>query len=75
MWTSAVHPRAPRTLDHVKQDPSLNDEALEGEIKLVGDLVLAASQSDGQLTEDQIDEILGILPDDDEADEDVAADG
>ncbi|MFQ6171464.1 hypothetical protein ACK8HX_07655 [Oryzobacter sp. R7] len=41
-------------------DPSLNDEQLEAEIRLVGDLVLAASQSESPLTQAQIDEVLGI---------------
>ncbi|WP_377645122.1 hypothetical protein [Oryzobacter terrae] len=44
-------------------DPSLNDEQLENEIKLVGDLVLAASQAEGPMSDDQIDELLGIAPD------------
>ena len=42
------------------QDPSLHDEQLENEIRLVGDLVLAASQSEDHLSQEQIDEILGI---------------
>lgn len=49
-----------RTVGHVMHDPSLNDEQLEAEIKLVGDLVLAASQSDAPLSDDEIDEILGL---------------
>ncbi len=47
-------------------DPSLNDEQLENEIRLVGDLVLAASQAEGPLSDDQIDELLGIDADGDE---------
>ena len=46
------------------QDPSLHDEQLEKEIKLVGDLVLAASQSEQPLSQARIDEVLGL--DDDE---------
>lgn len=42
------------------QDPSLHDEQLENEIRLVGDLVLAASQSEEHLSDELIDEILGI---------------
>ena len=42
------------------QDPSLHDEQLETEIRLVGDLVLAASQSEEHLSQERIDEILGI---------------
>ena len=44
----------------VMQDPSLHDEQLENEIRLVGELVLAASQSEDHLSQEQIDEILGI---------------
>lgn len=44
----------------VMPDPSLHDEQLEREIQLVGELVLAASQSDAHLTEERIDEILGV---------------
>ena len=43
-------------------DPSLNDEQLEDEIRLVGDLVLAASQHQGRLSQDEVDEILGLQP-------------
>jgi hypothetical protein len=43
-------------------DPSLNDEQLEDEIRLVGDLVLAASQHQGRLSQDEVDEILGLHP-------------
>src|SRR5689334_22073916 len=64
VWTTTASPSGPRSLDHVRQDPSLNDEQLETEIKLVGDLVLAASQAEGPLSEDQIDELLGVAPDD-----------
>ena len=42
------------------QDPSLHDEQLENEIRLVGDLVLAASQSPEHLSDEVIDEILGV---------------
>lgn len=42
------------------QDPSLHDEQLENEIRLVGDLVLAASQSEDHLSQERIDELLGI---------------
>ena len=43
-------------------DPSLRDEQLENEIRLVGDLVLAASQGEDRLTQEAIDEILGLDP-------------
>jgi hypothetical protein len=38
----------------------LTDDALQNEIELVGDLVVAASASERPLTEDEIDEALGI---------------
>ena len=43
-------------------DPSLRDEQLENEIRLVGDLVLAASQGEDRLTQEAMDEILGLDP-------------
>ena len=46
----------------MKDDPSLHDEQLENEIRLVGDLVLAASQCEGRMPEEAIDEILGLDP-------------
>ena len=38
----------------------LTDDALQDEIELVGDLVVAASAKEEPLTEDEIDEALGI---------------
>jgi hypothetical protein len=38
----------------------LTDDALQHEIELVGELVVAASASEGPLTDEQIDLILGI---------------
>ncbi|WP_392544149.1 hypothetical protein [Oryzobacter telluris] len=52
------------------QDPSLHDEQLENEIKLVGELVLAASQHESALSQAEIDEVLG-LDGEDAADEDA----
>lgn len=46
----------------MRQDPSLHDEQLEAEIRLVGDLVLAASQCEDHLSDDQIDAVLGLRP-------------
>jgi hypothetical protein len=51
----------------MRQDPSLRDEQLEAEIRLVGDLVLAAAQCDDHLSDDQIDAVLGLLPPSSEA--------
>ena len=38
------------------QDPSLHDAQLEAEIRLVGELVLAASQSETPMSQERIDE-------------------
>ncbi|MEO7422476.1 MAG: hypothetical protein ABIU87_08780 [Ornithinibacter sp.] len=43
-------------------DRELRDEALEGEIELVGALVLAAAASEGPMLQEQIDELLGVVP-------------
>jgi len=40
----------------------LTDDALESEIELVGELVVAATSSSGPLAQDQIDRLLGIVP-------------
>jgi len=44
----------------VHGDPALQDQQLQDEIDLVGALVLAASQTEGPLSAEQIDEILGV---------------
>ena len=44
----------------MQQDPSLHDEQLEDEIELVSELVLAASQTEDRLSEQAIDEVLGV---------------
>jgi hypothetical protein len=38
----------------------LTDDALQGEIELVGELVVAASASERPLTDEEIDEVLGV---------------
>jgi hypothetical protein len=38
----------------------LTDGALQDEIELVGELVVAASASEGPLSEAEIDEVLGV---------------
>jgi hypothetical protein len=40
---------------------SLHDATLDAEIQLVGDLVVAATGSDGRLSQDQIDAALGVV--------------
>jgi len=39
---------------------SLTDGELQSEIELVGDLVVAATSSDGPLPQEEIDRLLGI---------------
>ena len=41
-------------------DVSLEDSELMGEVELTTNLIIAASESDGRLTQDEIDQILGI---------------
>jgi hypothetical protein len=41
---------------------NLTDDDLQSEIELVGDLVVAATSSTGPLTQDEIDRLLGVLP-------------
>ena len=43
-------------------DHELTDVDLQAEIDLVGALVLAAAHSDGPLTQDAIDAVLGVVP-------------
>jgi hypothetical protein len=44
------------------QGDNLTDDELQSEIELVGDLVVAATSSDGPMPQDQIDQLLGIRP-------------
>ena len=39
---------------------SLTDGELQSEIELVGDLVVAASSSEGQMPQEEIDRLLGV---------------
>ena len=41
---------------------NLTDDDLQSEIELVGDLVVAATSSDGPLPQDEIDRLLGVEP-------------
>jgi hypothetical protein len=52
---------------------TLHDATLDAEIQLVGDLVVAATGSDGPLTQEQIDAALGVI--DDEPEQPTAPDG
>ena len=47
-------------------DPSLTDDQLKSEIDLVGALVLAAGQSGGPMSQDDIDEVLGVEGEEDD---------
>ena len=47
---------------HDQFDVSLEDADLLGEVELTTNLIIAASESDDHLSEDQIDNILGVVP-------------
>ncbi len=47
---------------HDQFDVSLEDSDLLGEVELTTNLIIAASESDDHLTPDEIDQILGIVP-------------
>ena len=49
------------------QGDNLTDDDLQSEIELVGDLVVAATSSDGPLPQDEIDRLLGVHPGEDTA--------
>jgi len=42
-------------------DVSVHDEAVLAEIELTSDLMIAASEHDGPLTQEQVDAILGLI--------------
>jgi hypothetical protein len=44
------------------EDDNLTDNDLQSEIELVGDLVVAASASEGPLPQDEVDLLLGLRP-------------
>jgi hypothetical protein len=50
----------PSYCDVMIDDRDLTDEALHEEIELVGELVVAATASDGRLGQAQVDELLGV---------------
>jgi len=47
---------------HDQFDVSLEDSDLLGEVELTTNLIIAASESDDRLSDDQIDRILGVVP-------------
>jgi len=44
------------------QGDNLTDDDLQSEIELVGDLVVAATSSDGPMPQEEIDRLLGVHP-------------
>ena len=44
------------------QDDNLIDDALQSEIELVSDLVVAATSSEGPMHQDDVDVLLGVHP-------------
>jgi hypothetical protein len=47
---------------HDQFDVTLEDADLLGEVELTTNLIIAASESDGHLSADAIDRILGVPP-------------
>jgi hypothetical protein len=56
-----------RIPDMAQAEDNLTDGELQSEIELVGDLVVAATSSDGPLPQDEIDRLLGVQSGDDPA--------
>ena len=50
---------------HDQFDVSLEDAELLREVELTTNLIIAASESEEPLSSDEIDEILGVEPDED----------
>ena len=48
---------------HDQFDVTLEDADLLGEVELTTNLIIAASEADDHLPDDQIDQILGVVPD------------
>jgi hypothetical protein len=47
---------------HDQFDVTLEDADLLGEVELTTNLIIAASESEDHLSEDEIDRILGVVP-------------
>ena len=45
---------------HDQFDVTLEDADLLGEVELTTNLIIAASEADGRLTDEEIDRILGV---------------
>jgi hypothetical protein len=50
------------TLVHDQFDVTLEDGDLLGEVELTTTLIIAASESDQHLSQDEIDRLLGVTP-------------
>ena len=48
---------------HDQFDVTLEDVDLLGEVELTTNLIIAASEADKMLSADEIDRILGVMPD------------
>ena len=51
----------------------LTDGELQSEIELVGDLVVAATSSEGPMPQEEIDRLLGVKADQDAADQEAGS--
>ena len=47
---------------HDQFDVTLEDDDLMGEVELTTTLIIAASESDEHLTQEEIDQLLGVVP-------------
>lgn len=47
---------------HDQFDVTLEDDDLLGEVELTTTLIIAASESDGHLSPEEIDRLLGVTP-------------
>ncbi|MDF1605027.1 hypothetical protein PZ894_15740 [Nocardioides sp. YIM 152315] len=62
MWRAATPTRAGSEELHDQFDISLEDSDLLGEVELTTNLIIAASETDQPLSVDEIDRILGVVP-------------
>lgn len=66
-------PRLRRIAHMPDAKDSLTDGELQSEIELVGDLVVAASSSEGPLPQEEIDRLLGVKADQEAADQEAGS--
>lgn len=64
VWRSPVGGRESGFIVSDQFEVSLQDEELLDEVELTTNLIIAASESDHDLSQAEIDEILGLLPGD-----------